>query len=102
MKINIKFEIDIGAGALEHYNDHYLATLWHIAQANPADPFENKEAGEFAERVGREIIRRFVSQTGPELWHHQGGHYNWGKLALHRDKDTAAIVRGPASGETPQ
>ncbi|MPS93171.1 hypothetical protein [Comamonas sp.] len=60
---SITFQID--ADKLPGINDSYLAQLWHIAQANPA---------EFAERVGREIVRRWLAATPPELWHHQGRH----------------------------
>jgi len=70
-KTIIQFEVD--SSDLEHCDDQYLAQLWHIAQANPA-PFGDAEACDFAERVGREIIRRFVSNTRPELWHHQARH----------------------------
>jgi len=69
--INIQFQID--DSSLEHWTDQYLAQLWHIAQANPA-PFGDSAACDFAERVGREIIRRFVSNQTPELWHHQARH----------------------------
>lgn len=58
---------------LQGYTDEHLSTLWHIAQANPA-PYGDRDACDFAEQVGREIIRRFVVQTGPELWNHQGRH----------------------------
>ncbi|RYF02353.1 MAG: hypothetical protein EOO32_00075 [Comamonadaceae bacterium] len=58
---------------LQGYTDEHLASLWHIAQANPA-PYGDRDACDFAEQVGREIIRRFVAQTGPELWNHQGRH----------------------------
>jgi len=70
-KTIIRFEVD--SNDLEHWDDQYLAQLWHIAQANPA-PFGDAEACNFAERVGREIIRRFVSSIRPELWHHQASH----------------------------
>lgn len=60
---SITFAID--TDKLPHVNDSYLAQLWHIAQANPAD---------FAERVGREIVRRWLADVPPELWHHQGRH----------------------------
>lgn len=70
-KTIIQFEVD--GNDLEHWDDQYLAQLWHIAQANPA-PFGDAEACDFAELVGREIIRRFVSNARPELWHHQGRH----------------------------
>ena len=29
-------------------------------------------AGELVERIGREIIRRWLRGVPPELWHHQG------------------------------
>lgn len=70
-KTIIHFEID--SSDLEHWDDQYLAQLWHIAQANPA-PFGDAEACDLVERVGREIIRRFVSNIRPELWHHQARH----------------------------
>jgi hypothetical protein len=58
---------------LSSFTDEYLCSCWHIAQANDADISE-PEAGEFAEAVGREIIRRFVQNQGPTLWNHQGRH----------------------------
>lgn len=63
----------IEADKLPHYTDAYLAQLWHIAQANPA-PFGDAQACAFAEQVGREIVRRWLATTPPELWHHQGRH----------------------------
>ncbi len=68
---SITFEID--ADKLPHVNDSYLAQLWHIAQANPAE-FGDMQACDFAERVGREIVRRWLADVPPELWHHQGRH----------------------------
>ena len=55
--------------------DEYLATLWHVAQANPVDGFENRGPGEIAERVGREIIRRWLRDAPIEIYHQQGRHY---------------------------
>ena len=71
MQVNITFELD--TARLPYYTDQYLAHLWHIAQANPA-PYGDVHAGRFTEEVGREIIRRFLVATPPELWHHQGRH----------------------------
>lgn len=68
---SITFQID--ADKLPGINDSYLAQLWHIAQANPAE-FGDVTACDFAERVGREIVRRWLAATPPELWHHQGRH----------------------------
>ena len=70
---SITFQID--ADKLPHCTDAYLAQLWHIAQANPA-PFGDAQACDFAEQVGREIVRRWLTTTPPELWHHQGRHAN--------------------------
>ncbi|WP_341743119.1 hypothetical protein [Azonexus hydrophilus] len=53
--------------------DTYLVFLWHLSQNNPA-PFGDPEACRFAEKVGREIIRRFIENVGPELWVVQGAH----------------------------
>jgi hypothetical protein len=74
--ITIEFDMD----NLGRYEDSYLATLWHVAQANPADGFESNEPNEIAERIGREIIRRWLSKAPVELYHHQGRHYYWKQL----------------------
>lgn len=68
---SITFQIEVDK--LPHFTDGHLAQLWHIAQANPA-PFGDSQACEFAEQVGREIVRRWLATTPPELWHHQGRH----------------------------
>ena len=68
--------IDIDTDALTNLTDSYLATLWHVTQANPA-PIEDEAAGDVAEQVGREIIRRFLANTPPTLWAHQGRHAHW-------------------------
>lgn len=70
---SITFQID--ADKLLYCTDAYLAQLWHIGQANPA-PFGDAQACDFAEQVGREIVRRWLATTPPELWHHQGRHAN--------------------------
>lgn len=77
MKYIISITVD--ADALEGYTDQHLASLWHVAQANPVDGFENPEPGQLAEKIGREIIRRFLVSTGPELWAHQGHHFEFGR-----------------------
>lgn len=67
----ITFEVD--PRNLEGYTDEYIVQLWHIGQANPA-PFGDVAACDFAERVGREIIRRFVTSQPPSLWSYSGRH----------------------------
>ena len=37
--------------------------------------------GDLAERIGREIIRRWLGGVPPELHRHQGRHYYWHELA---------------------
>ena len=71
MQTTITFEID--AERLDSFTDEYIAQLWHVAQANPA-PFGDATACDFAERVGREIVRRWLAVTPPQLWAHQGRH----------------------------
>jgi len=78
--------------------DRHLASLWHVAQANPAD-ISDPAAGEIAEAIGREIIRRFLSTTPPELWAHQGRHASWCELQAAREakSSTRAELRGLAA-----
>ena len=71
--------IEIDEAALGGYSDEHLALCWHVAQANPAD-INDKHAGELAERVGREIIRRWLKDAPVTLHAHQGRHYYWGEL----------------------
>ena len=79
MKTTITFEID--SSSLPNVTDAYLAALWHVTQANPA-PLGDRVAGDVAERVGREIIRRFLATTPPLLWDHQGRHADWHALMV--------------------
>ena len=79
----IKFKVN--TDDLWHMEAAYLAQLWHIAQANPA-PFGDVQACEFAELVGREIIRRWVCAESPVLWTHQGRHVRQARdMAQGRD-----------------
>lgn len=80
MKTAITFNVD--TDSLAGYTDEYLATLWYIAQANPA-PIEDGDAGEVVEAIGREIIKRFLGNTAPPLWNHQGRHHYWCALTEH-------------------
>lgn len=71
MKTTVTFEIE--TDNLGHASDSHLCALWHVAQGNPAS-IEDRDAGRLAEHIGREIIRRFLANTPPELWAHQGSH----------------------------
>lgn len=68
--------ITFDSAELNIYTDQHLASLWHVAQVNPADGFSSPEPGELAEKIGREIIRRFLAITQPPLWKHQGRHFH--------------------------
>jgi len=73
--------IEFDPNRLPTYSDSHLAMLWHLGQANPVDGFEASTAGDLAERIGREIIRRWLRGVTPEMYHHQGLHYYWHQLA---------------------
>jgi len=66
--------IEIDDERLASYTDEFLAVCWHAAQHNPAEHGDYM-AGELVERIGREIIRRWLKGVPPELWHHQGRHH---------------------------
>ena len=93
-----KITIEIDADNLTSCTDEYLATFWHVAQANPAGSMD-KDAGALAERIGREIIRRWLREVSPELWHHQGRHYYWNELQKigkwNADGEFVPYVAGP-------
>jgi hypothetical protein len=76
-KIQITIEIDDDHPG--SYQDEHLAMLWHLAQANPA-PHGDRATGELVERIGREIIRRWLQATPPELWRHQDRDHSWQQL----------------------
>jgi hypothetical protein len=68
---NHAITIEIDDNKLASYADEFLAVCWHLAQHNPAE-YGDYLAGELAEHIGREIIRRWLRNAPPELWHHQG------------------------------
>ena len=68
-----RISFEVNSEDLASVDDTRLAQFWHIAQANPA-PFGDPQACEFAELVGREIIRRWVCAASPALWTHQARH----------------------------
>ena len=76
--VQITFTVDISYG-LDSYSDAYIAQLWHIAQANPA-PIGDKDACELVKKIGTEIIRRWLSNTPAELYHHQPENHFWKTL----------------------
>jgi hypothetical protein len=80
VKHTISIEID--TDNLRNVEDGYLAQCWHVAQANPAESCD-REAGQLAEQVGREIIRRWVERAPVELYRHQGEMYHWDTLRQH-------------------
>jgi hypothetical protein len=76
-KIQITIEVD--DARLGSCEDAHLAMCWHLAQANPA-PHGDRAAGELVERIGREIIRRWLQAAPPALWRHQGRDHSWQQL----------------------
>ena len=92
--------IEIDEAKLASYTDEYLAVCWHAAQHNPA-PYGNYFAGELTERIGREIIRRWLQGRAPELWHHQGrdhAHKQLTRFAVYEPGGPASDVRAFHAG----
>lgn len=71
--------ITIDDTGLPRRSDGYLALAWHASQANPA-AHADKDAGQFAEHIAREIVRRWLKSVEPELWKHQGRDHYWHEL----------------------
>lgn len=94
MKTTVTIEID--TDALRNFTDAHLVSLWHVAQANPA-PMEDRNAGQLAECIGREIVRRFIAERDPELWARQGSHAHFSEALRLRDK-VAATEAAQAAG----
>lgn len=78
---------EINEHNLAGYTDERLALYWHLAQANPADGFDDSRPGELAARIGWEIIRRWLRAAPTEMYNHQQRHYYWhqlSKFAIYR------------------
>ena len=71
----ITFEIDTDASRLASFTDTYLASLWHIGQANPA-PFGDMDAGLLVKAVGDEIVRRWLAASPAPIYEHQAGDHD--------------------------
>ena len=99
MTAKCSITLDIDLAALTGYSDTQLMTLWHVAQANPADGFADQEPRRLAELIGRETIRRWLMTTKPELWRHQGLHYYWKELTKHGQWIDGDYTPNPATQE---
>ena len=85
--IPVTFDLDQIGG----YTDEFLATLWHVAQANPA-PHGDHLAGDIAAKVGFEIIRRWLGKAPVEMYRHQQRDNYWQALTrLARYEPTAGV-----------
>lgn len=73
--ITVTFNLD----HLNGYTDEHVATLWYVAQANPA-PHGDPLAGDIAEKLGYEIIRRWLSKAEPEMYKHKAQDHYWEQL----------------------
>ncbi|MGY0197691.1 hypothetical protein ACWA7J_21715 [Leptothrix sp. BB-4] len=78
----IRVTFDINPETLGSVTDSHLAGLWHVSQANPA-PHGDRQAGELAMLISVEIVRRWLSTTGPELFAHQAADHYWQTLVRH-------------------
>lgn len=78
---------------LSSYNDEFLATLWHVAQANPA-PHGEYQAGDIASRIGFEIISRWLGKAPVEMYRHQQRDNYWSALTKLAKYEPPAGVDG--------
>ena len=85
MKHEITIAID--EHQLAQQSDESLATLWYVAQANPA-PFGDPAACHLVEQIGREIICRWLRITPAPLWNWQGSHVQ--HASFHAARENAA------------
>lgn len=90
--LTLDFELD----NLESYEADFLAALWHAAQWQQ-DQHKDPDVGAIAERIGREIIRRWLGHTSAPLWHVQGRSYYAHQLANFAHWNGNAWVAGPAN-----
>ena len=65
--------IDIDTDKLPSYTNEYLSTLFHVAQANPAE-IDDHEAARLAEAIAHEIVRRWLKLIPGDMYNHQGSH----------------------------
>lgn len=73
---SVPVTIEIPVWDLRSVTDEYLAMYWHVAQANPA-PYNDRPAGELVQRIGNEIVRRWLAAAPVEVHKHQeGSHYH--------------------------
>ena len=68
--------LEIDTDRLRDVNAQILAAYWHAVQASPA-PYGDPETERGAEHIGREIIRRWLADVGPDLWTRQGSHVEY-------------------------
>jgi len=69
---------------VEHWDNETHPLMWHVAQANPADGFRDSGPGELVERIGREIIRRWLRDILSSSTTTKGRHYHWKDLLQPR------------------
>ncbi len=88
--------INVNPHQLDRVTDEWLVMLWHVAQANPADGFENEEPGDLVMKIGWEIIRRWLNAAPTEMYHHQQRHYYWKQLSrFAKWNGTEWVARDP-------
>jgi hypothetical protein len=86
--------IEVDDAKLASYTDAYLTVCWHAAQHNPA-AHGDYLAGQLAERIAREIIRRWLKRIEPELWRHQGRHHTQKELGRFATYEPGGPATGP-------
>jgi len=80
MKTTITIEVDIDG--LANIDDALLAAYWTAAQASPA-PYTDRHAGELADSLGHEIIRRWLASAPALMYEHRLEMHYWSVLQQH-------------------
>lgn len=86
---SVLIEINADAGALAEVTDSYLASAWHVAQANPA-PYGDKDAGLLVKALGDEIMRRWLAHIPADRYRHQAQDQYRRALTKTHDAGSAA------------
>lgn len=91
--VTVEFDLD----QLQGYTDEYLAHLWHVCQANPAE-YGDRGACGMAEAVKFEIVRRWLQSAPVGLYNHQMRSTNLREAQEARDErrraEAVALVDG--------
>lgn len=89
--------INVDTDSIESLEDSYLAALWHASQATSA-PAASAEAGQLADQIATEIVRRWLGSVRPMLYERSLERSYWETLHQHGCWDGPGGSWKPRSG----